>query len=224
MTANPFRARNLEVAGAGTFGNTTANTFANSTGLWSANSSSHMFLRPDAIGTSNSQSIPAIYANNTLVASFAANARATFGNATANSYIGPGEMKVSNTMFVAGSNVGINNSAPVSTLQIDGNFTGKIIALGSGTNFTINCAAGNFFSLTANGATTINFTNAPANVAYSMGLLVTGGGSNTVTWANTPKWPLNTAPTLSTNTDFISLLTINGGSTWRGLQVMKDTR
>lgn len=100
----------------------------------------------------------------------------------------------------------------------------QTVALGSGNNFNINCAAGNYFTLTANGSVAnLYFTNTPTN-AYACVIKIANGGVNTFNFANTPKWPAASAPTLSTNTDIFVFLSDDGGTTWRGNQSMKDSR
>ncbi len=100
----------------------------------------------------------------------------------------------------------------------------KAVALGSSNNFNINCAAGNYFTLTANGSVAnLYFTNTPTN-AYACVIKIANGGVNTFSFANTPKWPGAVAPTLSTNTDIFVFLSDDAGTTWRGNQSMKDSR
>lgn len=89
----------------------------------------------------------------------------------------------------------------------------------------INCASGNFFTKTATGALTWTVTNVPASRAYSFILELTNGGTGTQTWFSGIKWPGGTAPTLAASgVDVLGFITDDGGATWRGVQLMKDSK
>jgi hypothetical protein len=139
-----------------------------------------------------------------------------------------GNFVISNTIWVSAitGNVGIGNSTPAAELHIDGNYAVKSTTLSAGNNHNINCASGNYFVVVANSsAQNVYFTSAPSSVAYSATLRFSnGGGGNTISWANTPKWPSATAPTPSTNNDIWIFITDDGGTTWRGNLVQKDSR
>jgi len=115
-----------------------------------------------------------------------------------------------------------------------GTFTGELkvltmtytqSALGnmSGTA-TLDLDAANCFYGTVTGAVTISFSNVPATGQFVFVVLeITNGGSN-VTWPAAVKWPGGAAPSLSTSgTDFITLYTRDGGTTWRGQMSLEDT-
>jgi len=123
-------------------------------------------------------------------------------------------------------NVGIGNTTPATKLQIDGNYGVKTTSLSAGNNHNINCASGNYFIVTANSsAQNVYFTSTPSGTLYSMTIrFANGNGGNTISWANTPKWPSATAPTPSTNNDIWVFLTEDGGTTWRGNLVQRDSR
>ena len=93
---------------------------------------------------------------------------------------------------------------------------------------TINCMIGNYFTRNITNNQTITFINPPASGnAYAMILRLANAGSFTITWANTPKWPSGTAPTLTGvygNTDVLIFVTENAGGIWRGSLVQKDSR
>ena len=121
--------------------------------------------------------------------------------------------------------VGYGNSAPLTNLQLDGNYGISTTTITSSNNININCASGNYFIATCDGsAANIYFTNTPTNTAFAFVLVLANGGTNTISWANTPKWPSASAPSSSTNTDIWTFFTENGGTTWRGTQVQKDSR
>jgi hypothetical protein len=139
-----------------------------------------------------------------------------------------GNFVISNTIWVSGltGNVGIGNSSPVAELHIDGNYAVRSTTLSAGNNHNINCASGNYFVVVANSsAQNVYFTSVPSSVAYSMVLRFSNGaGGNTLSWANTPRWPSATAPTPSTNNDVYVFFTDDGGTNWRGIQSQKDSR
>jgi hypothetical protein len=135
-----------------------------------------------------------------------------------------------NTTFSANATVagriGIGNTTPATSLQITGNYSVSAQTIATGNNHNVNCALGNYFVITANSsAQNVYFTSAPSGTVYGMTIrFANGGGGNTISWANTPKWPGSTAPTPSTNNDIWVFLTDDGGTTWRGNQVQKDSR
>ena len=127
--------------------------------------------------------------------------------------------------ILTGGNTGFSNSTPATKVQIDGNFGYSQTTISTSNNINVNCALSNFFNITCNGsAANIYFTNAPSGTVYGMVLRIANGGTNTISWANTPKWPSATAPSASTNTDVWIFFTTDAGSTWRGNQVQKDSR
>ena len=139
---------------------------------------------------------------------------------------GANAVVANSSSLVTNNNVGIGNSTPATKFQIDGNYGIKSTSLGTGNNFNINCASGNYFIVTCNSSSqNVYFTNAPSGTAYGMIIkFANGSGGNTLSFANTPKWPSATAPTSSTNTDIWVFLTDDAGATWRGNQIMKDSR
>jgi hypothetical protein len=147
---------------------------------------------------------------------------ATAGVTTAvNSFIIGSAVTVTTT-----GNVGIGNTAPATKLQIGSNYGVLRTNLSVGNNHNVNCALGNYFVITCNSsAQNVYFTNTPANTVYSLTLrFANGSGGNTISWANTPKWPGATAPTPSTNNDIWVFITDDGGANWRGNLVQKDSR
>jgi hypothetical protein len=89
----------------------------------------------------------------------------------------------------------------------------------------VDCSLGNYFIKTASGALTWTVTNVPASRAYSFLLELTNGGTGTQTWFSGIRWPGGTAPTLTTaGVDVLGFITDDGGTTWRGVQLMKDSK
>lgn len=88
---------------------------------------------------------------------------------------------------------------------------------------TIDCALSEVKDCTLTGTvTSIAFSNVPATgKAFTLTLFLrqSGAGSFLMTWPASVKWPSGTAPTLSTaagKCDVITLVTLDGGTTWFG--------
>ena len=127
--------------------------------------------------------------------------------------------------FVSNGNIGVANTAPATKLMINGNYAIAQTTIATTNNIVINCSTANFFQATANGsAANISFSSIPSNSAYSFVLVLANGGTNTISWFNTPKWPSAAAPIPSANTDIWVFFTPNGGTTWYGNQVNRDVR
>lgn len=214
-------------------GNTTANIALNiSAGpeIVISNSISNSTLTAGSL-TLNADLPTIVYGNSTVNASINATSismgsggRVLIGNATVNTAINSTSIGI---ISFFDTNVGISNTAPATKLQIGGNYGIVATTIASTNNININCASGNYFIATCNGsAANIYFTNAPSNTAYSLILVLANGGGNTVSWANTPKWPNGLAPILTGggNTDILVFTTHDAGTTWRGVITQKDSR
>lgn len=89
----------------------------------------------------------------------------------------------------------------------------------------VDCSAGSYFIKTATGALTWTVTNVPATGAFSFLLELTNGGTGAQTWFSGIKWPGGTAPTLATSgVDVLGFVTDDGGTNWRGVHLMKDSK
>lgn len=116
-------------------------------------------------------------------------------------------------LAVTGSGNAVLATAPTIT---GGRETQAALSTGA---VTIDCATGNVFSinLTAD-VTSITFSNVPTSgTAYALTLSVTIGGSFTISWPASVKWPNGTAPTLSgtvSKVDTFVLYTFDAGTTW----------
>ena len=147
----------------------------------------------------------------------------TLGNASTDSVtVNARTVSIPNNVNFSGGNVGIGTSSPGGRLDLNGNFVSNITAVAAS---AIDCTSGNFFTKTASGALTWTISNAPASRAYSFLLELTNGGTGTQTWFSGIKWPGGTAPTLTTSgVDVLGFITDDGGTTWRGVQLMKDSK
>lgn len=92
---------------------------------------------------------------------------------------------------------------------------GNAVAMAAG---AIDVSAGTVFTKTITANTTISFSNVPAAPATAcVTLILTNGGSKTVTWPSSVKWSGGTAPNLTASgVDVLTFLTVNGGTTWYG--------
>ena len=90
---------------------------------------------------------------------------------------------------------------------------------------TVDLSLGNVQTYTISGAQTLVFCNPPATgTSGSFTLLVTNGGSATLTWpASITKWAGGTAPTLTASgVDIIVFTTIDAGTNWYGFAAGLD--
>lgn len=105
--------------------------------------------------------------------------------------------------------------------------TMKLVAKGtiSGAQ-SLDLATANYFTMTINGATTLSITNVPSGTwATGLILRIVNGGSATITWPASFKWPGGTAPVLtSSGTDMLALVTDDSGTTWRQVGKTLDVR
>ena len=145
-------------------------------------------------------------------------------------FIFRGPVSINSTPIFDGSGslvVSLSNStlaSPNLTNTIDAN--GSIrYALTALTGNTVNCAQGNFFQRTANGAASWFTNNIPSNRAYTMILELTNGGTGTQTWFANTRWAGGTAPTLTASgVDVLAFITDDAGANWRGVALMTDSK
>jgi len=115
--------------------------------------------------------------------------------------------------FNANNKIVINDSGAIFETKTSPTISSNVL--------TIDCSAGNAFSVNLNSSiTTLSFTNIPsANISYGLSLQVMIGGSYTITWPTSVKFPSNTAPTLTSTVgkvDTFILNTFDAGTTWYG--------
>ena len=90
----------------------------------------------------------------------------------------------------------------------------------------IDLATGNLFTKTISGVTTLTVSNVPTTGdAASFILELTNAGSAAITWFSGVKWAGGTAPTLTTTgVDVLGFYSHDGGTTWRGMLLSKDSK
>lgn len=118
--------------------------------------------------------------------------------------------------------LGGNYASPAGTLDIGGNYCISPVAVSAS---AVDLSAGNYFSKTIAADTTFTFTNTPSSRATGFVLELTNAGSKVITWPGSVKWPGGAAPTLtSSGVDVLVFLTRDGGTTWRGILSMRDSK
>jgi len=142
--------------------------------------------------------------------------------------VGTGDLVVdTDTLLVDSSEdrVGVNKASPASALDIVGSVTQSAITPAA---LEVDCSAGNYFTKTLIGSSTITFANIPAGVVYGFILeITTPASATTITWPDgtsgdggTVKWTGGSAPTTaSSKTHIFNFVTNNGNgdsTTWRG--------
>lgn len=97
-------------------------------------------------------------------------------------------------------------------------------AAASANNFDL--SLGNYFSQTISGATSLTVSNTTTSGNVSAFIVeLTNGGSATITWWSGMTWGDGIAPTLSAaGVDLLGFYTRDGGTTWRGLVLVKNIR
>lgn len=93
-------------------------------------------------------------------------------------------------------------------------YFGKTVAVNA---MDIRPVDGAVFTKTVSTNTTFTISGTPSNVAACFTLVLTNGGSHTVTWPSSVKWTEGTPPELiAAGIDVITFITPNGGITWYG--------
>lgn len=94
------------------------------------------------------------------------------------------------------------------------NFIGITSALSAN---AINVATATCFTKTITAATTFTISGVPASKSACFTLVLTNGGSKTITWPSSVKWANDEVPKLtSSGVDILTFLTVDGGTTWYG--------
>jgi hypothetical protein len=86
----------------------------------------------------------------------------------------------------------------------------------------IDLSVGNVFTKTISSSTTFTITGVPQGKSTMFNLVLTNGGSRTITWPASVKWTAGSPPTLtSSGIDVLTFLTIDGGITWYGTMAVQ---
>ena len=90
----------------------------------------------------------------------------------------------------------------------------------------IDLSLGNVFSKTITASTTFTLSNIPASTnAYAFILELTNAGSFPITWFTGVKWSEGVSPVLTTTgIDVLGFYTRDGGTTWRGIVISRDSK
>ena len=118
-----------------------------------------------------------------------------------------------------------NTSGAIANTSLDvyGGVAMNVVTLATSSN-TINVALANYFVVNPAGTTTFVFTGAPVARDSSFVVELANGGAYTVTFPASVRWPLGTAPTLtSSGKDLLIFSTANTGTTWRGSSLIGYT-
>lgn len=99
--------------------------------------------------------------------------------------------------------------------------------LGSGSGgVNIDCSLGQHFRRTITGVSSFTVSNVPASgKAFGLVLELTNPGAGALTFPGTTKWPGGSQPAWTVSgVDIVVLITRDGGTTWRGVRAMADSK
>lgn len=105
-----------------------------------------------------------------------------------------------------------------SILALSGLGTGRSNSL-SGTSVSVNVSTNDTYTITTSGNTTFSFTGeSPSGTVSTVTLIITAGGTHTLTWPASVDWAGGNAPSApaSGETDVYTFITNDGGTTWYG--------
>jgi hypothetical protein len=125
--------------------------------------------------------------------------------------VGLGTWTAGGRLIIQGGNVGIGTSIPGAKLQVNNTMTffSEYDAGSQGGNFSIDWNNGNKqkVTLTGSAAHTITaFTVPTAGVANYLLRVIQGDAGNTITWPGTVKWQSGVAPTLTTTSGAVDIV------------------
>lgn len=93
------------------------------------------------------------------------------------------------------------------------------------TGSNIDLSSGNLFTKTISSVTSLSVSNVPSSGTVICFILeLTGGGNFTVNWWPNIQWPYGSSPILTSNKDVLGFYTHDGGATWTGKMIVKDSR
>lgn len=128
------------------------------------------------------------------------------------------------SLLVAGEAITLAYNDPSNTLTVAS--PDPVQTLGSVSGSTAITMTNSGATATIAGNTTFTFSGSitSANVKGFL-LQLTNGGAFAITWPASVKWPGGVAPVLTpSGVDFIMLVTIDGGTNWRGTLQGRDSR
>lgn len=158
-----------------------------------------------------SSNIPVVTVGTDGRVTYAANVALSLNNVTGDLTVSE-EARIGNTSMVANSK-----------FDVYGGVSMNVVTLATTSN-TINVALANYFISTPAGTTTFTFEGVPTARDSSFVIELTNGGTYTINWPASVKWPANTAPTLTASgKDLVIFSTANTGSTWRGSSLIGYT-
>lgn len=133
------------------------------------------------------------------------------------------EMRVTAETLVMLSNAGA--SAAISA-QASATIAAAPPAINLASGNSIDCSAGEVFYKTATGNTTFSRTNVkPSGQVTNIILELTNGGNYTISWWSGIKWQQGVTPTLTSGgTDILGFYSYDGGTTWRGVMLSRDSK
>jgi hypothetical protein len=101
---------------------------------------------------------------------------------------------------------------------------GVSLILGSSSNIDLDAA--NVLQKTVSAATSFSVSGAPGADRFASFILeLTNGGAHTITWFPGVKWSAGVAPGLTASgVDILGFYSRDGGSTWRGLILSRDSK
>jgi hypothetical protein len=105
-------------------------------------------------------------------------------------------------------------------LQLQRDYTEKVVTANTGTAYTIDITAGTIQILTLTGSVVFTFPAATSGKSFVLLLKQDGTGSRTVTWpsvTNPVKWPSGTAPTITSTASRLDKYVFTAdGTNWYG--------
>lgn len=119
--------------------------------------------------------------------------------------------------------LGIGTITPVATYDVIGAEVVGIVTGDATGTINFDASTSNYFKYTVTGNTTIGYTNIPSDRAYFATLELINGGSSTVSWDSSIKWPGGVSPTLvSSGTDILTFVSTDAGTNIRGVLSIAD--